>query len=917
MSKLKPTTQLALGGATLILITLTLIYMIVSTMIENTVYRNAISIAQRDTAIHAEAINTWFQRHVQLVENLARVWKITGVEAGEFGFGPDPISADLLGHFDTVEGIVIGFEDDSHINAIGWVPDESFYATQRPWHIAARQARGDVVITLPYFRRFDNNLVSSIAQWNPDIMGMEAVVAIDIFLDYVFDMVAVFQYETEGYYALVSSDGYIIIHPNVDYMISYNENYATHLLSLPNGEFLYSNIRNRAVEEFYDFVMSNSYLISVPLSAIDLTLLAVIPTATTESEVNRFTLSIMGAFSALSAGVLISTAISVLKVSKRSERLEIKLQEEKSNARIKIAEESNRAKSKFLATMSHEIRTPLNAVLGISEIRLHAGGLPKEVEESFVTIRSSSVLLLGIVNDILDLSKIESGKMEIFNTKYKLSHLIGGSINLNFTSFSGKNLDFKIEIDENLPTFLIGDMLRIKQIMNNLLSNAFKYTNNGSVKLSISHTPVDDNNTNILISVHDTGMGMTEEQLKTLRDEYTRFHEHVDLTITGTGLGMSIVYHLSELMGGSVSIASKKNVGTTVVISIPQKISSTEKIGATAAKAFESVYATPHDRVSNFVPEPMPYGRVLVVDDVDANLYVAKGLLEFYDIKTETCTSGFQAIDIIRRGEVYDIIFMDSMMPNMDGTTAMKKIRDMGYKGTIIVLTADAIVGRAKEFVAQGFDSFLSKPIRTERLNALLVKYIRNKQTPETIEKAQREARSSRARDIHNYQKDSELLEKLYREFVKTANVGDIRKSVNDGELKTAHILAHTLKTSAAMLGETLLMEAALDVECALAEGKEVTVEQLDRLEKEEMVVLSKINIPEPEVAVEVLSDAEVLELLDTVEVLVKTSNSEVLGYTGRLRGVEGSEDLIEQIEELEFEAAFNMVQKLKDGLSR
>jgi len=396
-----------------------------------------------------------------------------------------------------------------------------------------------------------------------------------------------------------------------------------------------------------------------------------------------------------------------------------------------MAEEENQAKTRFLARMSHEVRTPLNAIMGITEIQLQGERHLPETEEAFLMIHRSSNLLLTIINDILDLSKVEAGKMEILPAPYDLVGLIADTLQLNLLHMDSKEVKFELYVDENLPAKLIGDELRIKQILNNILSNAFKYTEIGTVSMSIS-LQKRDYTSGLLMSIKDTGQGMTKQQIAKLFElEFTRYNIRSNRSIEGTGLGMSITNNLIKIMQGEITVESEVGHGTTFNIYLPQIPEGSEIIGKEEAenlRNFDISIKVP-SYINKLIRQPMPYGRVLVVDDVESNLYVAKGLLNPYGISVEILESGYEAIKMIEDGEVYDIIFMDHMMPGMDGIETVKKLRKGGYKHPIIALTANAVKGQAELFLNSGFDGFVSKPIDISKLDEYLVRFIRDKAT--------------------------------------------------------------------------------------------------------------------------------------------------------------------------------------------
>jgi len=409
--------------------------------------------------------------------------------------------------------------------------------------------------------------------------------------------------------------------------------------------------------------------------------------------------------------------------------------------RIEIAEGNNAAKSRFLANMSHEIRTPMNAIIGISEIQLRKEGLSPYVEEAFAKIYNSAHSLLRLINDILDLSKIEAGKMEILSVDFDVASLINDIVQINIVRLGSKQILFKLSPDENLPIMLHGDDVRIHQILTNLLSNAFKYTEKGKVELScwVEEAATGKKDDIILaFSVSDTGQGMSPEQLEALCNDFERFNTLKNREVEGTGLGMSIVRNIITLMEGTIEAHSTIGAGTVFTIRLPVKRVGTEVIGKDTAHRLAQYEDSPFisKKIVNFDYEPMPYGRVLVVDDVETNLYVSKGQLLPYGITVETCDNGKKAVDRIEQGEEYDIIFMDHMMPGMSGIEATLAIRKLGYTGYIVALTANAVIGQADLFLNNGFDGFISKPIDIKHLDVYLKRFIMEGQNMETVKKA-------------------------------------------------------------------------------------------------------------------------------------------------------------------------------------
>lgn len=590
--------------------------------------------------------------------------------------------------------------------------------------------------------------------------------------------------------------------------------------------------------------------------------------------------------------------------------------------RVEVAVQSNRAKSRFLARMSHEIRTPITSVLGISEIELQNENLPPRLEESLEKIHSSAKILLSIVNDILDLSKIEAGKMELFQEEYDVANMISDITQLHPGYVNNKNIEFRLNVAENIPAHLFGDVLRIEQIINNLLSNAFKYTKDGVVELSLCcEHGENDGAVNLIFTVSDTGIGLTPRQLDILRNsEYTRFHERENRLITGTGLGMPIVFNLLQMMDATIDIESNVGKGTQITVRIPQK--TTEHLDfidketiAGLQKFDENVRAS--GKKFAFTLEPMPYGKVLVVDDVEANIYVARGLLQFYDLQIESCHSGQDAIKKIEQNEVYDIIFMDYMMPGLNGIDTMKKMREMGYTAPIVALTANAFIGQAEEFILHGFDGFISKPIQTKQLNALLRKYVRDKQPPEVIEAAalsRTKIVPPEKTGINDFQHSAATLEKLRNNFVRNnKNIfSDISQTIKNGDTKTAHILAHSLKGVAGLIHERALRRLAEQTERILEADELPPPTLLSDLETELNRVLARIKPSGSSFVTEGFDKSRVFEMFDKIAPLLATHNSKALDYLEEFRTIPEAVVLVRLIEEFEFAAALSNMRVLR-----
>lgn len=390
------------------------------------------------------------------------------------------------------------------------------------------------------------------------------------------------------------------------------------------------------------------------------------------------------------------------------------------------AQDANEAKSRFLANMSHEIRTPINAIMGMNELILRESEEASTIEYA-QNIASASESLLGIINDILDLSKIESGKMEVVPANYSLRTLITDCCKMIEGRASAKKLELIIDADKTTPCNLYGDDVRLHQIITNILTNAVKYTHEGSVTLRIRWKSAGDGKKILLIvSVEDTGIGISDENKEKLFGSFERFDNEKNKGIEGTGLGLAITKQLVELMDGNIGVYSTIGKGSLFYVEIPQEIAALGELGDINI----------NKRTQNTVYKEklvVPDKRILVVDDVKVNLKVIEGLLKKTQIQIETADGGAKCIEKAYNKK-YDVILLDHMMPEIDGEDALKEIKKEGcinHDTPVIVLTAYVMAGARERYIEKGFDDYLSKPVSGEDLEDMLIKYIKKEKNDE------------------------------------------------------------------------------------------------------------------------------------------------------------------------------------------
>ena len=626
-------------------------------------------------------------------------------------------SSNTEAQFDESYTGIYGVINGVYVDGVGWEPPDDYNPIERDWYKTAVGANGEIVIVSPYIDAQTGNVIISIGK---SLTDPNNALALDLTLSGVQETAENININGNGYGFIMNNDGMVIAHPDKDENGKmYNE--------LPKWKDLYEKVTSirkgnfdmmidgEACTVFVDEVMDQWHLVIVTKSSELL-----------EVPMNLLVVSIL--ITLLVFGITSATYIFGYRYERRvNDNLEkMKETEQRREYEAKIlkleksaADTANKAKSDFLADMSHEIRTPINAVLGMNEMILRESE-DESIQDYASNIKKAGNTLLSIINTILDFSKIEDGMMHLVPVEFDMVDMLDGLVHSIDERAREKDLEFIVNVEERIPEKLCGDDVRITQVIMNLLTNAVKYTEKGSVTLRLSETNETDNKVNLLVEVIDTGIGIKEEDLDKLAISFERIEEKRNRHIEGTGLGISIVTKLLAMMDSELKVESVYGKGSRFYFELELEVADRTPIGVYDAKRkVESVKAASNSRLI------APEARVIVTDDNEMNRKVISNLLKLFSVKPTICSSGEETIEKLRENR-YDLLFLDHMMPRMDGIETLKHLKEEKLLDgiAVVALTANAVVGAREQYLQAGFDGYLSKPINLDDLEGALREYL-------------------------------------------------------------------------------------------------------------------------------------------------------------------------------------------------
>lgn len=602
---------------------------------------------------------------------------------------------------------IYGYINGEYLDGSDWVPEEGYDPTERPWYTEAKQGNGDIVLVDPYVDLDTGKVMIALTRVLCDGVS---VAGIDLSMD---DIQAIMEKQVADGHAyaefIVSGKSVVIAHSNRD-MIGKNIKDGRDQLT----QAIVNSLGK--TEASYEYIYNNNKDYMLYFMPLDNDWMCVTVIDATDDFVRLRTPLVTTAFLAV---VIIAIFLVILMFSERKDRKtrELVLQTQTAMA-------ASEAKTAFLSNMSHEIRTPVNAIIGMNEMILRESK-DKSILEYSSSIKNAGTALLGLINDVLDFSKIEAGKIEIIPVDYNLLSVLNDLVLMVHNKADEKGLMLNLDFDKTLPKMLNGDEIRIKQIITNILTNAVKYTEKGSITFSMGYRKLADEPGIIIldVKVKDTGIGIKQEDIEKLFSKFERIEEKRNRNIEGAGLGLNITRSLLELMDSKLIVESKYGEGSVFSFKLKQRVVGWDEIGE-----YKETYLLNANNGKEFTERLIaPDVNILVVDDNAMNLMVIKNLIKQTKISIDTAEGGYECLRLCR-SKRYDLIFLDHMMPGMDGIETLQEMKEdndcLNKDVPVICLTANAVSGAKEQYLEAGFNDYLTKPIDYEKLEECLISYL-------------------------------------------------------------------------------------------------------------------------------------------------------------------------------------------------
>ena len=608
-----------------------------------------------------------------------------------------------------------GYIMSKYMDGLNWVPPEGYDPKTRDWYVVAKENDGEVAIVPPYVDAQTNALIISVCRMLSD---RQNIISLDVKLDGIQSLMDELNLNGKGLGFVMDGNGLFIAYRD-------ESKKGTYITDIPEGSELLEKIKRTGAGSFAHSYNGEKCTFFVNAISNDWYVVMVVNDSELYDEVKS-----QVALTILVCVVVLVMIVALFYVGRKNEQNyarrmeEMKAEEQRQEYETMVlklekdaADEANKAKSNFLANMSHEIRTPMNAIIGMDEMILRETGDTK-IRKHAMDIRSAARTLLSIINDILDLSKIESGKMELVPVEYDFASVLNDIVNMTMNKARDKGLSYDLNVNPAIPSLFCGDEIRVRQIILNIVNNAIKYTEKGGVKIDVDFV---GETSKLIVKVADTGMGIRREDMDKLFSSFQRLDETRNRNIEGTGLGLNITRQLVLMMGGNIAVESEYGKGSVFTVDLVQKVVDSTPIGDYTKRLERSQLEAEEFKAKLFAPN----AKVLIVDDNEMNLEVITGLMGDTKIRTKVAVSGYDCIEMLKK-EKYDLVLLDQMMPGLSGTQTLEQIRKehIADETPVIALTADAIIGARETYLKEGFNDYLSKPVMYEDLENILIKYL-------------------------------------------------------------------------------------------------------------------------------------------------------------------------------------------------